>query len=267
MSRFLMVFSLGLLIILIAISIYSCSNLPESPAVNIIPTYTYKVINTYPHDRNAYTQGLVFEKGVLYEGTGLLGRSTLRRVDLETGKTLQIHELPDYYFGEGITIYGNRLIQLTYRSNVGFVYDKNSFEVLKEFRYPTEGWGITHDGKQLIMSDGTSTLYFLHPETFEEIGRIEVRDSGAPVTRLNELEYIQGEIFANVWLTDSIARIDPKTGQVTGWIDLRGLLPQEDYIEPVDVLNGIAYDAENNRLFVTGKLWPRLFEIELVLIE
>jgi len=188
-------------------------------------------------------------------------------VDLETGNILQIHRLPDYYFGEGVTIYGNKIIQLTYRGNVGFVYDKNSFEVLGEFYYSTEGWGITHDGKRLIMSDGTSTLYYLHPETFEEIGRIEVHDNDAPVTGLNELEYVQGEIYANVWLTDRIARIDPETGQVTGWIDLRGLLQPEDYSEPVDVLNGIAYDAKNGRLFVTGKLWPRLFEIELVSAE
>ena len=275
-SRLLRIFCLGLLVIIGAISIYSCSSLPESPTPtnsedsitpHVIPTYTYQVVNSYPHDRNAYTQGLVFEDGVLYEGTGLRGRSTLRRVDLETGNILQIHRLPDYYFGEGVTIYGNKIIQLTYRGNVGFVYDKNSFEVLGEFYYSTEGWGITHDGKRLIMSDGTSTLYYLHPETFEEIGRIEVHDNDAPVTGLNELEYVQGEIYANVWLTDRIARIDPETGQVTGWIDLRGLLQPEDYSEPVDVLNGIAYDAKNGRLFVTGKLWPRLFEIELVSAE
>lgn len=239
----------------------------DSITPQVIPTYTYQVVNSYPHDRNAYTQGLVFENGVLYEGTGIYGRSTLRRVDLETGNILQIHRLPDYYFGEGVTTYGNKIIQLTYRGNVGFVYDKNSFEVLGEFYYSTEGWGITHDGKRLIMSDGTSTLYFLHPETFEEIGRIEVSDNDAPVTGLNELEYVQGEIYANVWLTDRIARIDPETGQVMGWIDLRGLLQPEDYSEPVDVLNGIAYDAKNERLFVTGKLWPRLFEIELVSAE
>ena len=259
MSRLLRIFFLGLLASLGAVSVFSCSV--------VIPDYTYKVVNTYPHDRDAFTQGLVFENGVLYEGTGLRGHSTLRRVELETGYILQIRELPAQFFGEGVTIYGNKIIQLTWQSNVGFVYDKESFELLQEFNYPTEGWGITHDGKRLIMSDGTSTLHFLDPETFEEIGRIEVLDRGSPVTRLNELEYVQGEIYANVWQTDLIARIAPLTGQVTGWIDLKGLLGPEDRSEPVDVLNGIAYDAENDRLFVTGKLWPKLFEIELASLE
>jgi len=239
----------------------------DSITPNVTPTYTYQVVNIYPHDRNAFTQGLVFENGFLYEGTGLYGRSTLRRVDLETGNILQIYELPDYYFGEGVTIYGSRLIQLSYRGNIGFVYDKNSFELIREFYYPTEGWGLAYDGKRLIMSDGTSTLHFLHPETFEEIGRIEVSDNDTPVTALNELEYVQGEIYANVWLTDRIAIIAPETGQVIGWIELRGLLQPEDYSQPVDVLNGIAYDAKNGRLFVTGKLWPKLFEIELVPVD
>jgi len=230
-------------------------------------TFTYKVINAYPHDRNAFTQGLVFESGVLYEGTGLRGHSTLRRVELASGDVLQIRKLPDRFWGEGITIFGERIIQLTWQSGVGFVYDKNSFELLEEFHYPTEGWGITHDGERLIMSDGTSTLCFLDPETLEEIGRIEVCDQNGPVTTLNELEYVQGEIYANVWQTDRIARIAPDTGKVIGWIELAGLLSPEDRTEPVDVLNGIAYDAENDRLFVTGKLWPRLFEIELIPLE
>ena len=230
-------------------------------------TFTYKVINAYPHDRNAFTQGLVFENGVLYEGTGLRGRSTLRRVELASGDVLQIRKLPDRLFGEGITIFGERIIQLTWQAGVGFVYDKNGFELLEEFHYPTEGWGITHNGEHLIMSDGTSTLRFLDSETFEEIGRIEVRDKDGPVTRLNELEYVQGEIYANVWQTARIARIAPDTGDVIGWIELAGLLSPEDRGEPVGVLNGIAYDAENDRLFVTGKLWPRLFEIELVSLE
>ena len=231
------------------------------------PSFTYKVVNAYPHDRNASTQGLVFGNGVLYEGTGLHGRSTLRRVDLASGDVLRIRELPDRLWGEGITIFGEKIIQLTWQSGVGFVYDKNSFELIEEFNYPTEGWGITHDGERLIMSDGTSTLRFLKPETFEEIGRIEVRDQDGPVTRLNELEHVQGEIYANVWKTDRIARIVPDTGDVIGWIELAGILSPEDRAEPVGVLNGIAYDAENDRLFVTGKLWPRLFEIELVPLE
>ena len=188
----------------------------------------------------------------------------MRRVELASGNVLQMHKLPDQLFGEGITVFGEKIIQLTWQSGVGFVYDKNSFELLEEFHYPTEGWGITHDGERLIMSDGTSMIRFLDPATFEEIGRIEVRDEHGPVTRLNELEYVQGEIYANVWKTARIARIAPDTGEVIGWIEMVGLLSPEDRAEPVDVLNGIAYDAENDRLFVTGKLWPRLFEIELV---
>jgi glutamine cyclotransferase len=230
-----------------------------------VPVYGYKVINAYPHDKRAFTQGLVFEDGFLYEGTGLAGRSTLRKVELETGKIVKGRKVADEYFGEGITIYGNKIIQLTLRARVGLVYDKESFELLGQFNYPTEGWGITHDGKSLIRSDGTSTLYFLNPETFEQVGRIEVTDSDGPVTGLNELEYVKGQIYANVWRTDRITRIDPKTGRVTGWIDLAGLLGTEARGQLVDVLNGIAYDAENDRLFVTGKLWPKLFEIELIL--
>jgi len=286
MKRLFRIFFWGLFALLVAFA-FSCSNFPEesksntsnnacpptptssidSTTFDVIPVYTYRVVNTYPHDRKAFTQGLVFENGVLYEGTGLRGRSTLRRVELETGDILQIRELPAQFFGEGVTIYGNKITQLTWQSNVGFVYDKDSFELLQEFNYPTEGWGITHDGKRLIMSDGTSTLHFLAPETFEEIGRIEVYDNDGPVTRLNELEFVQGEIYANVWQTDRIARISPQTGQVIGWIELKGLLSAKDRGEPVDVLNGIAYDAKNDRLFMTGKLWPRLFEIELVSLE
>jgi len=258
------IIGLELLALLGAVCACSCSESPAPTTSNITPVYSYNVVNTYPHDRSAFTQGLVFEDGVLYEGTGLNGRSTLRRVELETGEVLQIHELPAQFFGEGVTVYGNDIIQLTWQSHVGFVYDRDSFELLQEFNYSTQGWGITHDGERLIMSDGTATLYFLDPETFEEIGRVGVYDNDGSVNRLNELEYVQGEIYANVWQTNYIARIDPQTGQVVGWIELKGLLTPEDSDEPVDVLNGIAYDAENARLFVTGKLWPKLFEIELV---
>jgi len=229
-----------------------------------IPTYGYRVVNAYPHDRSAFTQGLAFEDGVLYEGTGLRGHSTLRRVELETGRILQTRELPARFFGEGVTVYGDRIIQLTWQSNMGFVYNKDSFELLQLFGYATEGWGITHDGQRLVMSDGTPTLHFLDPQTFGEISRIEVCDSDGPVTGLNELEYVRGEIYANVWPTDRIVRIAPQTGRVTGWIELGGLLSPEEQTEPVDVLNGIAYDPRNDRLFLTGKLWPRLFEIELI---
>jgi glutamine cyclotransferase len=183
---------------------------------------------------------------------------------LETGNVLQEHRLPSEFFGEGITIFRDTVVQLTWQSNTGFVYDKNSFEVLGEFTYETEGWGITQDAEQLIMSDGTSNLYFMDTNTFAVAGHVQVHDNGIPVNKLNELEYINGQVYANVWQTDRIAIIDPNSGRATGWIDLSGILgPQTDDLR-VDVLNGIAYDNENDRLFVTGKLWPSLFEIELV---
>mgnify|MGYP005843034621 CR=1 FL=1 len=244
---------------------------PVTPAASTstapaeVPLYTYRVVNSYPHDSEAYIQGLVFEEGFFYEGTGRLGQSSLRKVVIESGEVLQRIDLAPVLFGEGITIFGENIIQLTWKSRVGFVYDKESFELIKMFSYPTEGWGITYDGGRLIMSDGTANLYFWEPETLAEIGRVEVTDNGQPIVRLNELEYINGEIWANVWQTDRIARIDPDSGRVVGWIDLTGLLSAEDRAQqPVDVLNGIAYDAENDRLFVTGKLWPKLFEIELL---
>ncbi len=230
-----------------------------------IPVQGYKIINTYPHDPKAFTQGLVYHQGFLYEGTGLEGQSSLRKVELETGKVLQIHRLAAQYFGEGIVIWQDKIIQLTWTSQVGFVYDLETFEQIGEFNYPTEGWGITHDGEKLIMSDGTDTLYFLDPETFEEIGQVKVKYGNQPVNRLNELEYINGEVFANVWMTDWIVRIDPKTGQIVGVIDLSGLHHASGQkMQGNDVLNGIAYDPEGERLFVTGKLWPNLYEIELV---
>lgn len=261
------------LVALLTLPIYSCTNMPksreyssavDSTISHSIPRYTYRIVHVYPHDQNAFTQGLAFENGFLYEGTGLYGHSTLRRVELVTGNILQECSIPDQFFGEGITIYDDRIMQLTWQSRVGFVYDKASFELLRQFDYATEGWGITSDGKRLIMSDGSSTLYFLDPITFREVGRTEVSDNSGPVSRLNELEYVNGEIYANVWLTDFIARISPDTGNVIGWIDLHGLLTAEDRSGPVDVLNGIAYDARDNRLFVTGKLWPKVFEITLV---
>jgi len=212
----------------------------------------------------AFTQGLAFDEGVLYEGTGLRGRSTLREVDLESGEVLRSIALSGQFFGEGIAVYGNKIVQLSWTSNTGFVYDKDSLMELQQFSYATQGWGITYDGFSLIMSDGTDVLRFLDPESLQETGRLEVREEDTPVTRLNELEFIQGEIFANVWQTDHIARISPDTGQVLAWIDLTGLLPPEDRGENVGVLNGIAYDAVADRLFVTGKLWPRLFEITLI---
>ncbi len=229
-----------------------------------IPVYSYRIVNTFPHDREAFTQGLVFDRGVLYEGTGLRGRSELRKVAIPSGKVLKRSKLPGRFFGEGITIYKEKVIQLTWKSHVGFVYDKRTLERRHNFYYPTEGWGITHDGTRLIMSDGTSKLQFLNVNSFNVTGVIEVRENGVPLTDLNELEYVNGEIWANVWSTDRIARISSDTGQVIGWIDLSGLLKAEGPTRSVDVLNGIAYDKKDDRLFVTGKLWPKLFEIELV---
>ncbi len=261
---------LGYLLLAALATTVSCAAYPKAEddeqrtAPRSTPTYTFTILNAYTHDRDAFTQGLAFENGTLYEGTGLYGKSSLRRVELKTGNVLQVYKLPDEYFGEGITIFRDTIIQLTWRSNTGFVYDKNSLEVLRNFTYETEGWGITHDEKRLIMSDGTSTLYFLDTDTFRTIGHIQVYDNDKPVDNLNELEYIDGQIYANVWRTDSIAIIDPHSGRVTGWIDLSGILPPQIDDMAVDVLNGIAYDVTNGRLFVTGKLWPRLFEIELV---
>ncbi len=267
MKRFLIII-LSLLTIFGTILAYSCSKASSSPEEpEEIRNYTYMIVNIYPHDREAFTQGLIFENGSLYEGTGRYGASSIRKVELETGAILQIHEISEYLFGEGITIFDDEIIQLTWRSNVGFVYDKDSFNLLYEFSYPTDGWGITHDGQHLIMSDGTSTLRLLDPGSFEEIGQIEVSDENGPVNDLNELEYIQGEIYANIYRTDRIAIIAPETGRVVGWIELPGLLSPEDSNQVVDVLNGIAYDQVNDRLFVTGKLWPKLFEIDLVSVE
>ena len=227
--------------------------------------YTYNVVNVYPHDETAFTQGLIFEDNTIYESTGRYGQSTLRRVELETGNIIQLYSLPDQFFGEGITIFDDKIIQLTWQSEKGFVYDKNSFDMLQEFTYPTEGWGITHDGSRLIMSDGTATLIFLDPETFQKIGQVEVHDE-EPVTMLNELEYIHGMVYANIWTEEKIAIINPQTGRVTGWIDLEGINEAENQ-NSSSVLNGIAYDAEEDRLFVTGKRWSQLFEISLVLVE
>jgi glutaminyl-peptide cyclotransferase len=225
--------------------------------------YGYTIVKSYPHDRGAFTQGLEFFDGVLYEGTGQHGSSSLRKVRLETGEVLQQRDLPRQYFGEGITIWGTELFQITWQSGVAFVWDRETFAPKRTFRYIGEGWGLAHDRAGLIMSDGTDVLRFLDPETFAERRRMRVTAGGQPVRNLNELEVVKGEIFANVWQTDLVARIDLASGRVTGWIDLRGLL-RPDERAGADVLNGIAYDAPGDRLFVTGKLWPRLFEIRLV---
>jgi glutamine cyclotransferase len=237
---------------------------PPASASHATPVESYRVAHVYPHDRSAFTQGLVFVNGMLYEGTGLRGRSSIRMVDLNTGKVLQEHNLPAQYFGEGLTDWKNNLVELTWQAHIGFVYDRFSFRVLRTFTYPWEGWGLTHDSRHLILSDGTSTLHLLDPATFQPVGQIKVTDNGKAVLNLNELEYIHGEIYANVWQTDKIARISPATGKVIAWIDLAGLLPVVERRNSDAVLNGIAYDSKQNRLFVTGKLWPKLFEIKVV---
>ena len=226
------------------------------------PVSTYQVVRVYPHDPKAFTQGLVFHDGVLYEGTGLHGRSSLRKVKLETGEVLQEKKLEDRYFGEGIAIIGDSIVQLTWQTGVGFVYDRRTFDRTRTFTYAGEGWGLTYDGTRLIMSDGSASLRFLDPKTLKETGRLAVKEGGRPVPDLNELEMVKGEILANVWGSDRIARISPATGQVTGWIDLHGILDPKD-AAGVDVMNGIAYDAEKDRLFVTGKWWPKLFEVRV----
>ena len=230
-----------------------------------VPEYTYQIVHVYPHDPNAFTQGMIYLDGHLYESTGRYGNSSLRMVDLTTGRVLQHVDLPQEYFAEGLTDWGSNLVQLTWKHEIGFVYDRFSFSLKSTFHYKGEGWGLTHDSRQLIMSDGSEYLRFLDPDSFHETRRIRVTDEhGKPVLQLNELEYIHGEIYANIWETDKIARISPRTGKVVGWIDLTGIIDKRELSDPDAVLNGIAYDPVENRLFVTGKLWPKLFEIRVL---
>ena len=249
-------------VLLLAAALAACGCGPSTQAEGI-PEYGYEIVHTYPHDTLAFTEGLFYLNGFMYESTGLNGRSSVRKVKFETGEVLQNHDVPEAYFGEGIINWKDRLLQLTWQTEVGFVYDLNSFNVLREFKYPGEGWALTTDGRRIIMDDGTAQIRFWDPETLQETGRITVTDQGAPVQKLNELEWVKGEIYANIWETERIARINPTTGQVVGWIDLAGLLTPAER-ERTDVLNGIAYDAAHDRLFVTGKYWPKLFEIKLV---
>jgi glutamine cyclotransferase len=227
-------------------------------------TYYYKVIHTYPHDSEAFTQGLFYDNGKLYEGTGQEAGSTLREVELETGKVLRQHNLESSLFGEGITLYKNKIYQVTWRNKVGFVYEKATFSVINRIYYQTEGWGLTTVDDKIVMSDGTNVLYFFEPEMFTVTSRIEVYDNEKKVDQLNELEYINGEIWANIWQTDKTARIDPMSGKVNSYVDLSALFPQSKRVEAgADVLNGIAYDAQGGRIFVTGKRWPKLYEIKV----
>ncbi len=227
-------------------------------------TDTYRVVHAYPHDQQAFTQGLIYLDGHLYESTGLQGHSSLRMEDLESGRILKFQDVPSRYFAEGLTNWGSILIQLTWQSHAALVYDRSTLRFLRTFPYDGEGWGLTQDGKSLILSDGSATLRFFDPATFHQVRKIIVKDRGAPVTELNELEFIHGQIYANVWHSDRIARISPTTGTVLGWIDLTGLLPDSQRTNPEAVLNGIAYDAAHERIFVTGKLWPKIFEIKII---
>jgi len=235
----------------------------EYPPPDKITFYGYEVVHAYPHDPAAFTQGLVYADGFLYEGTGMHGASSIRKVTLETGEVLQKHSLAPAYFGEGITLHGGRLIQLTWKSQTGFIYDLETFQKTGDFAYLGEGWGLTHDGKKLIMSDGSAKVRLLDSDTFQQAGMLYIRFGDTPVKSINELEYVEGKLYANIWREDHIAVIDPDSGYVTGWIDLSGLLTTEE-ARKADVLNGIAWDAGGKRLFVTGKNWPKLFEIRLV---
>jgi len=226
--------------------------------------YGYRVVHVYPHDPQAFTQGLLFRDGFLYESVGQYGRSALRKVELTTGKVVQQAPVAATYFAEGLTDWKGSLIQLTWRHGLGFVYDWTTFRMQRQFQYTGEGWGLTHDATRLILSDGvTPRLRFFSPSTFDELGSLTVRDEGSPVMNLNELEFVRGEVYANVWHTNRIAIISPVSGAVSGWADLSGLLASGEMSSPEAVLNGIAYDSTANRLFVTGKLWPKLFEIRL----
>ena len=228
-----------------------------------VPVYGYQVVHVYPHDPRAFTQGLIYLDGVLYEGTGMKGQSSIRKVELQTGRVLQEKPISEQFFGEGLTDWGKQLIEITWQSKTGFVWDRETFQLQKSFGYSGEGWGITHDSRQLIMSDGTAFLRYLNPLTLKETGRLQVREGARPVENLNELEFYKGDVLANIWQEERIARISLATGQVVAWIDLTGILPASDR-GGIDVLNGIAYDAKGDRLFVTGKWWPKLFEIKLV---
>lgn len=250
---------------LILVGLMGVGCLEEGGDSSVATTWGYEIVNQFPHDSKAFTQGLIVKKGNLYEGTGQYGESALRRVTLENGFVWQEKKLKSHFFGEGITMLNGKIYQLTWKSKMGFVYDAGSFDEVGSFRYETEGWGLTHDGKLLIMSDGSHRLFFLSPETFKIQRTIEVKEGGERIDRLNELEMVEGEVWANVYGEDKIVRIDPLTGKVKGWIDLLGLrqkLPRENR-EKADVLNGIAYDKETKRIFVTGKYWALLFEIKL----
>lgn len=252
-----------LALVLLLTSVIGLSAFAQIKRASKAEVWGYKLVASYPHDPAAFTQGLVFTKGHLLEGTGRKGSSSLRRVDLTTGKIDKIAPLDEHYFGEGITLLQNRIYQLTWQNRIGIIYDEKTFNIEKTFQYTGEGWGLTNDGQRLLMSDGSAVIRFLDPKTFEVVKRITAHDSHGKVDKLNELEFVKGEIWANVWYQDKIVRISPTDGEVLGWIDLSSLYPRNRRTTNEDVLNGIAYDSESDRLFVTGKNWPKLFEIKV----
>lgn len=257
-----------IVIIFLSLSVQSCSSNSNNinnnnNNDNTTPILSYEIINIFPHDPEAFTQGLIWDDGYLYESTGLYSLSSLRKVELKTGKAVKKIPLADNYFAEGITIFDDKIFLLTWKEQTGFVYDRDTFQLLDTFSYPYEGWGITTDGEFLIISDGTSILHFLNPKTLQEIKQIKVHDGLFLVNWINELEYIEGYIYANIWQKDRIAVIKPDTGKVVYWLDLSGILDNVQHSKNVDVLNGIAWNEENNRLFVTGKFWPAIFEIKI----
>jgi glutamine cyclotransferase len=244
-------------------------NNKTAPAATATPIYTYSIVKTYPHDTSSFTEGLWYSDGIMYEssgsGNGPNYVSTLRQVNLTTGKVIKEYTLPIQYFGEGIAVVDDEIIQLTWQSNVGFIYDKDTFALLGNFTFTTQGWGLTYDGKELIMSDGTDNLYFLNATTFQRIGEVQVHDGNSNVTEINSLDYINGDVYANIWMTNKIAIINPATGQVKAWVDLTGLPASvASKTNENAVLNGIAYDQQNDRLYVTGKDWSSLYQIKLV---
>jgi len=266
-----LIFKIRLVLVLgMALSCFQCQagangDRPANTATPnaVVPKYGYQIVNIWPHDSNAFTQGLILSDGKLLESTGQEGFSSLRRVELETGKVLKKVDVPKPYFAEGIALLNGKIYQLTWQHHIGFIYDAQSFERVGQFNYTSEGWGLATDGKSLILSDGSNRLTFLDPSDFHVAKTITVLDGQTPVNELNELEFVQGEIYANVWHDNRIATINPQSGHVTAWIDLNGLMPEGELQDPEAVLNGIAYDQANDKLYVTGKLWPRLFEIKV----
>lgn len=270
MKYIILITSVSIAILLGILSIYyvydsnpTSSEPFDTSMIDDSSIYGYEIVAIYPHNTTAYTQGFTYQDGIIFEGTGLYGHSSIRKVNLTTGEIIKIKNLSHNYFGEGITIFNDSIFQLTWKSKLAFVYDKLTLIKIRNYSYDTEGWGITHDGQNLIMSDGTSLLYFLDPETFENTRTVQVTYKEKHVTKINELEYINGEIFANIWPSNYIAKINPFTGNIIGWIDLEGLLEEKEHSKTIDVLNGIAFNEKTNNLLLTGKFWPYIFEIRL----